>query len=311
MITVAGFNAAIDTCADAVAIRAGEVIRLSRVERYPGGKGVHVAQTCAMLGASARVVGLIDEAHGAWFQRVLQTRGVELRGVPFDGRDGRVRTCYAIRDAHGTITELLEPGPTIDPPTIAQLERAFVDACEDSEVAVLSGSLPDGCPSDLYARLVERIRDRVRHVIVDTSGCPLEEAIAATPTLVKPNRDEAARLLGRRILGTADALDAARAIAARGIRRIVISLGEDGAVVSWDDRLARVEVPRQDVASAVGSGDCFVGGLAVALSRGEDADAALRLGAACGAANVRTREPGWCDRADVERIREGVRVTWI
>ena len=55
---------------------------------------------------------------------------------------GRLRTCYAIRDASGRITELLESGPPIEPDIITQLERAFLIACEGAGVAVLSGSLP-------------------------------------------------------------------------------------------------------------------------------------------------------------------------
>ena len=311
MIAVAGFNSALDTLAETDAIRAGEVIRLSSVTAYPGGKGVHVAQTCGALGEAVRLVGLIDDGHQAMFERVLGERAVTFRGVKMAGR---LRTCYAIRDAEGRITELLESGPPIDAETIALLERAFLNACEGAGVAVLSGSLPSSAPVSLYARLVERLHNRVPHVIVDTSGIALEEALASGPTVVKPNRDEAARLIGRELSTVDDAMHAVREIASRGSRAAIVSLGAEGAAVCWDGRLARIDVPAQaatDRAGAVGSGDCFVGGLAVALARSEAVDDALRLAAACGAANVLTREPGWCQRGDVERLIGEVRVAWL
>jgi 1-phosphofructokinase family hexose kinase len=310
VIAVAGFNSALDAIAETSAIRAGEVIRLSSVNAYPGGKGVHVAQTCRALGEAVRLVGLIDDGHHAMFERVLGERAVTFRGVK---TAGRLRTCYAIRDARGQITELLESGPPIEPDTIVQLERAFLNACEGASIAVLSGSLPSGTPASLYAKLIARLHNRVAHVIVDTSGLALEEAFASGPAVVKPNRDEAARLLGRELSTIADAMSAVREIARRGSRAAVVSLGAEGAAVCWDGRLARIGVPVQaanDGAGAVGSGDCFVAGLAVALARSEPVDDALRLAAACGAANVLTREPGWCLRDDVERLMREVRIEW-
>jgi tagatose 6-phosphate kinase len=56
------------------------------------------------------------------------------------------------------------------------------------------------------------------------------------------------------------------------------------------------------VANPVGSGDCLLGGVAVALAREQSLEEALRLGVACGAANAMSRETGRFDRADVERL---------
>jgi 1-phosphofructokinase family hexose kinase len=313
MIAVAGFNSAVDMVAETDAIRAGELIRLSSVCAYPGGKGVHVAQTCGALGEAVRLVGLIDDGHQPMFERVLGERGVTFRGVRMSSR---LRTCYAIRDASGVITELLEWNTSIEPDTITQLERAFLIACEGASIAVVSGSLPSGAPSSLYAKLIARLHNRVPHVILDTSGPALEEALASGPSVVKPNREEAARLIGRELSTMDDALDAVRDIARRGSRAAIVSLGAEGAAVCWDGRLARIDVPMQAAADgagagAVGSGDCFIAGLAVALARAEPVDDALRLAAACGAANVLTREPGWCRRNDVERLIGEVRIAWL
>jgi tagatose 6-phosphate kinase len=313
MIAVAGFNSALDTIAETCAIRAGEVIRLSSVTAYPGGKGVHVAQTCGALGEAVRLVGLIDDGHHAMFERVLGERGVTFRGVKM-AAPGRLRNCYAIRDANGQITELLESSPPIESDIITQLERTFLIACEGAGVAVVSGSLPSGTPASLYARLIARLHNRVPHVILDTSGPALEEALASGPAVVKPNRDEAARLVGRELSTMDDAMGAVREIARRGSRAAIVSLGAEGAAVDWDGRLARIDVPAQvaiDGAGAVGSGDCFVGGLAVAVARAEPVDDALRLAAACGAANVLTREPGWCRLADAERLIREVQINWL
>jgi fructose-1-phosphate kinase PfkB-like protein len=63
-----------------------------------------------------------------------------------------------------------------------------------------------------------------------------------------------------------------------------------------------------DVANAVGSGDCLLGGVAVGLRRGLDLEEVLRLGVACGTANATSPETGWVKRADIDALLPRVRV---
>ena len=55
--------------------------------------------------------------------------------------------------------------------------------------------------------------------------------------------------------------------------------------------------------------DATVGGVAVALARGQPFDDVLRLGVACGAANAIARETGRFDKDDVDRLLPMVELT--
>jgi fructose-1-phosphate kinase PfkB-like protein len=142
---------------------------------------------------------------------------------------------------------------------------------------------------------------------VDTSGEPLRRALDARPFLVKPNRDEAAELLGAPVAGIEAAARAVRALAARGVALPIVSLGADGAVACWSGRAIQGSVAVRAV-NPVGSGDCLLGGVAVGLARKSSADEALRLGVACGAANAMTPETGVVRREDVEALLPRVTV---
>ena len=126
MIVVAGFNSTLDKYADADEIRAGAVNRLATVVAYAGGKGVHVAQTIALLGEPVRLVGIVDDRQAPLFERALTGRAVDWRGLRISES---IRSCYAIRDSRGVITEIREPGPHLSEAEVAQLEEAFIDAC--------------------------------------------------------------------------------------------------------------------------------------------------------------------------------------
>ena len=306
MITIAGFNTSLDRTATTDELRAGGVNRVRDVRTYPGGKGLHVALTVAALGEPVRLVGLIDEPHRPLFGDGLRTSGVEFHGV---ATSGRLRTCLAIRDRAGRITEILEPGPETDLDTRNRLRARFLELAAGSDVAVLSGSVPPGFEESVYGELVASLRQKGVRCLVDASGGLLRGAVDAQPLLIKPNREELADLVGRPIESAATAVEAARGLTKKGPEVVVVSLGAEGAVAVRADRAWRAEAPRVDVANAVGSGDCLLGGVAVGLRRGMELEELLRLGVACGSANATSPETGWVKRADIDALLPRVRVT--
>jgi 1-phosphofructokinase family hexose kinase len=306
VITVGGFNTSLDKALEVDDLRLGAVNRVREARAYPGGKGLHVALTVAALGEPVRLVGLIDSTHRALFEDHLAARGVEFHGVE---ASGSVRTCLAIRDADGSrVTEILEPGPELEAGARRELVARFLSLARGGEIAVLSGSVPPGFDDGAYAELVATLAGSGVRCLVDASGGLLRRAVEARPFLVKPNRDEAESLTGEPVADAAAAVRAARALAARGIAVVIVSLGALGAVGVMDGAAWHAAAPVQERASAVGSGDCLLGGVAVGLARALAFEEVLRLGVACGAANTLTAETGHVRLTDVEALRPQVRI---
>jgi fructose-1-phosphate kinase PfkB-like protein len=83
----------------------------------------------------------------------------------------------------------------------------------------------------------------------------------------------------------------------------VARLREGRKVRTWRARLA----PREGL-STVGSGDSFLAGFLAGWYAKEPAEAALRLGVACGAANTQILGAGVFDPGDVEAFARQVEV---
>jgi 1-phosphofructokinase family hexose kinase len=307
VIVVAGFNSAIDRRIDIDAFVVNAVNRATTAVAEPGGKGVHVAKTIASLGAEVHLVGLVDDTHQAWFETTLRTRGVIFHGVTVP----RIRTCFAIREHDGRITELLEPGPTIDETTVKTLLATFRGLVAYADIAVLSGSLPPGCPDDTYAQLIVDARARGTRCRLDTSGDGLRAAIAAQPFLVKPNRDEAEMLCAASMTDANDVIAVLRKLARSGVTMPVVSMGAQGAYALVDDAVVHVAPPTVHAINPVGSGDCLIGGMAFAFARGDDCGSALLLGVACGAANAATHGTGCLSAMDVASLVSRARLVEI
>jgi len=307
MITVAGFNTALDKLVDVDVLRAGAMQRITSVRVSFGGKGLHVAQTIASLGEQVRLVGLVDAASGPAIAALMRERGVEFHGIEVPGT---IRTCLAIRERDGRITELLEPGPDLDAATREKMVATFRSLALESDLAVMSGSLPPGCDDGTYADLVRELQGTGVRCLLDASGAALRMAVEERPFLVKPNRDEAAALFGKPVADIDDAANAVRMLLSRGVSIPVVSLGADGVVAAHGSQLLHANVPVERVVSAVGSGDCLVAGIAASLMRGDSFDSMLQLGAACGAANA-SAGLGYARRADLEALLARARITTI
>jgi 6-phosphofructokinase 2 len=90
---------------------------------------------------------------------------------------------------------------------------------------------------------------------------------------------------------------------------VALSLGEEGALLVTADEAWRARSLKVSVASTIGAGDSFVGGLVWALSEGKALDEAFRYAMAAGAAALLSPGTNLCDPADVERLHHEVVVT--
>jgi sugar/nucleoside kinase (ribokinase family)/fructoselysine-6-P-deglycase FrlB-like protein len=97
--------------------------------------------------------------------------------------------------------------------------------------------------------------------------------LARQVDLFVPSLEELALLTG-----TPDAAAGCGALAARGLDRVVVKAGRDGAYVLDAGRISRVPASEVVVQDSTGAGDAFCGGLAAALALGRPLLDAVRLG---------------------------------
>src|SRR5699024_6873699 len=115
---------------------------------------------------------------------------------------------------------------------------------ERSEYMILSGSLPKGLKDDSYAELIHILKDSPARIIVDTSGPALQHVLEAGPYMIKPNKEELEGILGKTNISEHVIIETLKDWRQLGIPLIVVSLGSEGAIVSIEDELYKVEAPK-------------------------------------------------------------------
>lgn len=224
--------------------------------------------------------------------RLLKAEGVEVLAVPISGR---TRSNITLAEPDGTVTKVNEPGPAMFRAELDEVTDRVLTRAVDADWVVLCGSVPPGLPADAYAQLCRKLRAAGVRVAVDTSGPALREAALAGATLLKPNRDELAEVVGSPLADLGDVVDAAQRLRAWGAGTVVASLGADGAVLVDADGVVMGTCPVVRPRSTVGAGDALLAGFLAAGARGA---AALAEGLAWGAAAVSlpgSRMPGPAD----------------
>ena len=307
MITVLCANAGIDKTFEVEGYRVGGFHHPKRVRTAPGGKGINVARVLRALECEVAVTGFAGGYPAQFIATFLRREGVGLDFVRI-AEDSRLCT-NVIDTVRKSQTRLDELGPLVTPTEIEHLKRKWDQLLQGSKLAIISGSVPRGVPYDLYAELILIARQRRVPTMLDAHDEMLREAVAAGPTIMKPNLAELSALFGRTLSVPGGVLEASRELVRRGVQMILCSLGADGAIaVTKDHGEWRAMAPKVEAVSAVGSGDAMVAGFAAAFSSRRKVTECIQWAVAAGTACAATFGAGFATMAEVEALVPQVEV---
>ncbi len=248
------------------------------------GKALNVAIGIKRLEGESYATGLMYNENGYMFENALDKEGVPFT---FVWNKGRVRENYKFIDSRSMLTEVNDVGEEISKEKTEEILNMVHMLSARSNITVLSGGLPRGVDDNFYGRLARAVDPRSLK-IVDASGGRLFSAIAEGADLVKPNLDELEHTLGRRIESKEDMLAACRELLDRGAKRVLLSLGKQGAVITDGTHNYYCKSMNVAVNSTVGAGEGMVAAAALKLEEDAPLSEILRAGVAAGTATVMT-----------------------
>lgn len=249
-----------------------------------GGKALNVAIGVKRLGGESYTTGLMYNENGYMFENALNKEGVPFT---FVWNKGRVRENYKFIDNRSMLTEVNDVGEEITKEKAEEVLGMVRMLSARSNVTVISGGLPRGVNADYYGKLAQAV-DRKSLKIIDAVGQRLFSAMETGVDLVKPNIDELENTLGRRLTDKADMLAGCYELLDRGAKRVLLSLGKQGAVITDGTHNYYCKSMNVAVNSTVGAGDGMVAAAALKLQEDAPLSEILRAGVAAGTATVMT-----------------------
>lgn len=307
MILAAGLTPAWQQILVFERLELGEVNRAREAHWCASGKVLNVGVALAHLGAESQTITLAGGLAREAIQRELIGLGIRQTLVP---THWSTRVCTTILDrATGRTTELVENAGPVTAEELATFSSVFSQAAAAAELVVLTGSLPAGTPETFYRDLISRSSTAAgTRVLLDARGPELLAALERRPFLVKPNREELAKTVGRPLATESELLDAMRWINERGAEWVIVSAGRDALWArSHAGQCFRLEPLSVETVNPIGCGDCLTAGIAWGLSTGHDLVASLKLGIAAAAENAAALLPARLDPQHVLELAEQVR----
>lgn len=274
-----------------------------------GGGGINVARGVGLLGGAAHAVHTAGRDVGRRLGRLLDEEGLDHVAVEI-AEETREAIILLVTEP-GDTYHVVPAGPDLTDQEGERCLAAFLDGLGDGAYAVLSGSLPGGLDTGFYGQVARRVRRAGGRVVLDTSGDAVQPALDAGVFLVKPNKREAAELIGRAVSSFDDARGVGERFLDAGAAEVVVTtLGGEGALCSTADGHAEIHnppLPREALGDA-GAGDSLVAGIVHALADGADPVAACAAGVAAGAASVITPGTELFRPEEAAELRSGVEI---
>lgn len=272
----------------------------------PGGGGINVARAIAHLGGKATAIFPAGGATGEHLCALLTEEKVAIDTV--DSHDWTRQNLHVHAQSTGEQYRFVMPGAALTAEEFHRLEEKVL-AIDSGSILVISGSLPPGVDVGKLCSLVRAAQKAKIRCIIDSSGEALKASLEIGGIeLVKPNQKELSALVNRELTQPDDVRQAAQEIVTSGkARRVVVSLGPQGALGVDATGYVQVVPPPVKSQSTVGAGDSMVGAMTLKLAENAPLLDMVRFGVAAGSAATLNQGTRLCSLANTQKIYDYLR----
>ena len=296
MIATLTFNPSLDYIIHVDHFEKGKINRTSYEHILAGGKGINVSWVLSNLGHKSTAMGFLAGFTGRQIEAMLQERGIDTDFIYV--KEGLSRINVKMKSEEET--EINGQGPRIQDEDLQKLYEKL-DQLENGDILVISGSIPNTLPSDMYERILERLKNKGILFVVDAEKDLLSRVLKYHPFLIKPNNHELGEMYHVSLKTKDDVIPYAAKLQKAGARNVLVSLAGEGAVLLDEaGNIHKAEAPKGTLVNSVGAGDSMVAGFLAGYLETKDYATAFRFGLCSGSASAFSAE--LCRRDEMEAL---------
>lgn len=272
--------------------------------RTPAGKALNVCRALAWMGRRSVAAGLWGRMDFEEMTAAVKPFA-DLVDVGLTKAAGRTRDNITVIDKTGNREmHLRSQSKLATVESLGALEKDLQKLVNEKSMCVFAGSMPGGELLDEVISVVEAAKDCGGKIVVDTSGAALDEIVDnGGIEILKPNLAELSELLGVNFEDNPTAIAQAAKTLLDKAKIIVVTRGENGAVVVTKDKVLQGRcVTQNQTVTTVGCGDYFLAGF---LS-GCDLEDALTKGLKAAAARAWSDNRSWMELEKTTEVDIGL-----
>ena len=273
------------------------LVRSELVALLAAGKGFNVSRDLAVRGHRSIAAGVVGRPELGFYESSFGELGVELllEAIP---APTRCNITLLSADSGGEL-HLRERGREVPAGALVSLAERMSQRLGPADTVAACGSLP-GLDAAGLASALRLFRGRGARVLLDSSGEALGPAVRGAADVLKVNADELGEIVGSVPQTVEHAVGAAREVLGECPGRVLVTLGQAGAVAVSGEGAWKAAAPRVEAVNTVGAGDAFTAGFLSAEGKGTPE--ALRVAVAWGAAQAASGHIGLLEAERVEGL---------
>ena len=248
----------------------------------PGGKGANQAIAAARLGGNVRFLGAVGkDSYGTQLTENLKKNNIAYEGAVLENTTTGIAM---ITVCNGNNFILLDSGAN-DCVTPAMLEGKK-DLFSWADFVILQLEIPMDavlCAAKLGSEFGAKV------LLNPAPYKPLPDELFPYLDYLIPNEHEASDIVGFAIETDADAENAIEALLAKGIKNVVITLGDKGCVYKDETGIRFQAAEKVKAIDTTAAGDTFIGALVSKLCEGKDMQSAVQYATHASAVTVTRR----------------------
>lgn len=247
--------------------------------REAGGKGVNLSRALQNGGTENTAVIVLGKDNCGEFKADLETAGLTTLLLE---KPGRIRENLTLHSANQPETRISFSGFAVDDSILNEVSNLL--KVDHDTIITFTGRVASGMSLDKVKAFLKDMQAQGAKIVLDSKSFTMEDIIELAPWLIKPNREEIYEYLGCPISTVEEAIAKAHFFAEGGIANVMVSLGEQGALLLHNGSCYIATPPTIHAISTIGAGDSSLAGFIAAASKGENAAECLRNAVAYGTA---------------------------
>ena len=301
MIYTITLNPSVDYYMHGPKIKLGSLNRTTDCQIVAAGKGINVSVVLNLLGVRSTILGFFGGFTGDYLLGQLRRYlNINLKPTMIKG-SSRIN----VKLIHDQETEINALGPEISGSELNNLLNQL-NTITPKDTVVISGSTTANDKTGLIEQIIKYIIQRKINFVLDVSGQELKKLIKYKPLIIKPN------LLEFQYLADTDTTDIkklfaqAKKVAEITENRVLLSIGEKGAIFVDKNIGYYVEAPEVKVAHTVGAGDALLAGYMYKFEKTSDHQASLAFAMALAVRKVEGGE--MTDLVSLEALASTIKI---
>jgi len=278
--------------------RPGETIFGKKFDLGFGGKGANQAVAARLCGANVGMVAKVgSDLFGPATIKNFEAQGIDATNVRIaEGVSSGVAPIFVDPSGQNRIIVVKGANDALSPEDV----DAAAPLLRKADTIILQFEIP---LRTVYHTVKLAKVNGIRCIVNPAPAQPVDFKELGAADYFIPNESEAEAITGMPVHSVDEAKKCAEFLLRQKMKRVVITLGERGALVAGPDRMELIPAFKVQTIDTTGAGDAFIGSFAVFLGEGLPEEEALpraNLYAALSTTKVGTQKSFW-QRAEFEK----------